>query len=388
MFGFFTAAAAVIAVLVVYHHAVYPLFLALLARRRGPAEPSEMSAEIPRMTVIMPVRNEAALLGAKLKNLAALDYPREKLRIIAACDGPPGSSDAVIAENFARAHAAKGLNVDVMTFSRSRGKTAVLNDVLPMTHGAIAVLTDVSAMLAPDALSRAAKWFSDSAVGAVAAGYRPNAGAGAGLYWRYQRMIKRGEAALGAPVGASGALYFIRGRLFEPMPADTVNDDVMIPMTIAARGFRVVYDESIAAEEAETDTPAADFRRRRRIAAGNLQQAVRLAALLPRMRPGLAFAFVSGKGLRAVTPLLLAAFVVIAAGLGLVSGLWAGVSALTAALGLAALLRFRLPRMRLPKWADALCYAAAGYAAGFIGAAEYMLKRGHVRWSRAVPVTA
>lgn len=385
MYDIAVSAAAVIAVLAVYHHAVYPMILLTLARVRGAPAPSAPSApaDAPFMTVIMPVRDEGALLECKLQNLAALDYPRDKLRIIAACDGPSENSDARIAEAFARAHAHTGLQVDVMTFPESRGKTAVLNDILPMARG-VAVLTDVSAMLPPGALLRAARWFSDPDVGAVGAAYAPSAGAGAQAYWRYQRIIKRGEAALGAPIGLHGALYFIRAGLFRRMPADTVNDDVIIPMAAAARGLRVVYDEIITAREAEADTHTMDFRRRRRIAAGNLQQVKLLSPLLKGMKPGVVFAFLSGKALRAVMPFLLAAFVLTAAGLSSASPFWAGVTACITGLGLAAALRVMFPRVRLPKMIDAACYAAAGYAAGFTGAAGYVFSfnRKTAHWGR------
>ncbi len=44
-------------------------------------------AELPSITVLMPAYNEAQWVAEKLRNLAALDYPQDKLEVVLACDG-------------------------------------------------------------------------------------------------------------------------------------------------------------------------------------------------------------------------------------------------------------------------------------------------------------
>jgi cellulose synthase/poly-beta-1,6-N-acetylglucosamine synthase-like glycosyltransferase len=76
-------------------------------------------------------------------------------------------------------------------------------------------------------------------------------------------------------------------------------------MRIVEAGYIGVYDQSIRIVEMEIDKLGADLRRRRRLAAGAIQQALRLWRLADPRRPGLVFAFLSGKGLRAFMPYLL-----------------------------------------------------------------------------------
>ena len=48
------------------------------------------------------------------------------------------------------------------------------------------------------------------------------------------------DAALNSTIGAAGELFSIRTSLFEPVEKDTLLDDFMISMRIAARGYKIV----------------------------------------------------------------------------------------------------------------------------------------------------
>jgi len=129
--------------------------------------------------------------------------------------------------------------------------------------------------------------------------------AGEQKYWEFQSRLKVNEASLGSAIGSHGAFYLIRTRLYQSLPDDTINDDFIIPMRIVQQGYRSVYEDSIFALELEQADTSQDSHRRYRISAGNLQQALRLRALLsPRYR-GTAFTFASGKVLRVLMPYLM-----------------------------------------------------------------------------------
>jgi len=72
--------------LILWTHAGYALALALLARvlprRALPAAPP-----LPRLSLIVAAHDEQQVIAAKVQNALALDYPRELLEVIVACDG-------------------------------------------------------------------------------------------------------------------------------------------------------------------------------------------------------------------------------------------------------------------------------------------------------------
>ncbi|NMV11706.1 glycosyltransferase family 2 protein, partial [Vibrio parahaemolyticus] len=99
-------------------------------------------------------------------------------------------------------------------------------------------------------------------------------------------------------IGSHGAFYTFRTHLFEPLEVSTINDDFILPMRIVLRGYSAIYEPNMLALELEQSSDDADFKRRLRISAGNMQQLMQLKKLLlPRYR-GTAFAFLSGKVLR------------------------------------------------------------------------------------------
>jgi hypothetical protein len=53
---------------------------------------------------------------------------------------------------------------------------------------------------------------------------------GVGLYWRYEKQIRRDESAIASTMGATGAMYAMRRSLWRPLPEDTILDDVLAPM--------------------------------------------------------------------------------------------------------------------------------------------------------------
>ena len=383
--------------LVVYHHAGYPLLLKTLARLHKderldqPAAPGRRyqprpdDGEQPTVAIIIPAYNEAAVIADKVRNLAIQDYPTEKLQVIIACDGCTDDT-AERARAAASDPLCGDLNVTVRDFAENRGKLAVLNELIPQVDADIVALTDASALLSIDALSIAAHHFQDASVGAVCATYKmlTPGSAGEQTYWQYQVAIKQREAALGAPLGAHGACYLFRPSLFSPLAPDTINDDFILPMSIVAHGKRVVYDTRMIAVELEKATEAMDHRRRRRIGAGNMQQVIRLAPLLVPApgRVGIAFAFISGKGLRPLVPaLMLMAWVGSAL---LASGsIFFAIAAVgqTVLYGLAAL-RAVFPRLPWPRPISALTYLVSGHIAGIIGAVRYLAGLDRGGWRR------
>jgi hypothetical protein len=109
------------------------------------------------------------------------------------------------------------------------------------------------------------------------------------------------ESATDSTVGATGAIYAIRRSLFEPIPADTLLDDVLIPVRIARRGYRVVFDAGARAFDRTAVSARQEYLRKVRTIGGNVQLFARERwLLLPTHR--LWLPAVSHKALRLVAP--------------------------------------------------------------------------------------
>jgi Glycosyltransferases, probably involved in cell wall biogenesis len=266
---------------------------------------SNNKSELPSIGLVIPIYNEEGVLADKLRNLAFVDYPSDKLTVHLIFDGCTDRSYDV-AKNTLREPLLGTLNVSIHNGHENLGKLAQLNRVLPNITADITALSDVSALLSIDALQIAARHFQNANTGAVCATYRflSNGAAQEKSYWQYQCNIKKTESDLGSTLGAHGAFYLFRSAFFRPLPIDTINDDFVLPCSIIQQGLRVVYEPDMIAVELEATEVEQDLSRRLRIGAGNFQQSIRLMPLLNPKYGMTAFMFFSCKWMRPFMPFL------------------------------------------------------------------------------------
>lgn len=382
-------------VLFAYHHFVFPYVLQWMARRRDHAVPVRLAGTddpgLPTVKVVVPAYQEEALIGDKVRNLAAIEYPRGRLEIVIALDGCTDKT-AEIARQALDDVGNPG-HVNLIENEHNQGKLAVLNDEIGKADADIIVLSDVSASVEPLALLRGVVHFQDEDVGVVCGTYKLKfpSNQGEEKYWSFQTRLKSYEAAVAAPMGAHGAFYLFRRKCWEPLPENTINDDFVLPMQIVEAGYRAVYDEDLIAWELERTKVGQEFGRRVRIGMGNMQQLVRFSGLLnPWRKPvrsggvgsaRLAFVFGSGKALRVLVP-----FVVIAGAVSCLSLAYLGYDmfgsiavsgVVVSLLGLWGILGGN----HVPKIVAWLGYLIEGHAATFMGAIGYLRGKQSVQWS-------
>ena len=140
--------------------------------------------------------------------------------------------------------------------------------------------------------------------------------AGVGLYWRYEKALRRLESLVHSTVGLTGSIAAVRRELFRPIPPGVVLDDVYWPLRVVMEGRRVVFDGRAHAFDRLPDAVRSEFRRKVRTLAGVFQLVAHLPeALLPWRNP-VWFAWLSHKLLRLVVPWAWIASMVLAAALG------------------------------------------------------------------------
>ena len=260
-------------------------------------------AATPTVTAVLAVHEGAGHIRAKLTNLLALDYPKGRLDIIVACDGCRD-------DTAAQCRQFSDPRIRVLEFAGRRGKAACLNDAIAAASGEVLLMTDVRQNLDTAALRELVANLADPAVGAVSGELRlldarTGFAGGVDAYWRYEKLIRHAESRSGSTVGVTGALYAMRRELFLPLPPDTVLDDVLIPMRIAASGQRVVFEPLALAWDQPSQQPAEERRRKIRTLAGNYQLILLAPWLLLPWRNPLWWRFVSHKLLRLLAPWLL-----------------------------------------------------------------------------------
>ena len=282
--------------LIAYSYIGYALYL-YLSLRFG-AVPVRRAAATPRVSIVIAARNEEANLPAKLRDIEQANYPQEKIQIIVASDG---STDGTV--DVLRSHP----RVCTVILDHPGGKACALNQAVERATGEILVFLDARQALEAGAIAALISCFADPSIGAVSGELLldQNTLDGVGLYWLIEKYIRKLESATGSVVGVTGAIYAIRRELFMEMPPGTLLDDVYVPMEVARKGKRVIFEPSAIARDKVFTARGKEFSRKVRTLTGNYQLLQLQPWLLTRDNP-LLFRFVSHKLLRLFVPLFLA----------------------------------------------------------------------------------
>jgi cellulose synthase/poly-beta-1,6-N-acetylglucosamine synthase-like glycosyltransferase len=306
-------------VFIVYVYAGYPLLLGVWAmaavRRSGRREllPSQSPSDpdYPGISIIIAARNEGHRLPDRIDNLLAADYPGP-MQIIVASDGSTDDTDEALAPYAGR--------ITLLTLPPS-GKAAALNaGVLVATHP-ILVFADARQRFAPDAIGYLVSHFADPKIGAVSGELlfesdpASSVADSVGVYWSYEKWLRRREAIVGSTLGVTGAIYAMRRSLWQSLPWDTLLDDVLGPMRVVLRGYRVAFDDRAHAHDAMAKDTAAEARRKVRTLAGNFQLLAREPRLLLPIVNPVWLQFMSHKIGRLLVPYALLALLVASAAL-------------------------------------------------------------------------
>ncbi|HET6554387.1 MAG TPA: glycosyltransferase family 2 protein [Dyella sp.] len=295
--------------LLAYVFVGYPAVIWLLARL-SPL-PIRKREQYPSVSVIIVVHDAGRCIQAKLANLDTLNYPPEQIEIIVACDGCTDSTARLV-------RGCGDPRVRLLEFPERRGKAACLNDAVAAARGKVLLLTDARQKLAPLALRELVANLADPLVGAASgelllSDAETGFALGVDAYWHYEKLIRRSESACGSTIGVTGAIYAMHRDLFQPLPPGTVLDDVLVPMRVAARGYRVVFEPRALAWDRVTQQPVEERQRKIRTLAGNCQLIQLAPWLLSPVKNPLWLRFVSHKLLRLLAPWLLLALAVTSA---------------------------------------------------------------------------
>jgi len=403
----------------------YPGIMMLIGRRKAkPHVTPGRDETLPGVVVVFSAHNEEKVIGARISNLLALDYPRDRLQIHVGTDGCTDRT-----ESIAQAWAETDPRIHVTSREQCAGKTSMLkllesearsrdSEFRLLAPGSrLLVFTDANTLFEPDALRRLVVPFSDPKIGGVCGrlllGYASGAVNGCSVpvigttknkepmtnngakgatdestYWNLEALIKAGESRVDSCLGANGAIYAIRAELFpEGIPDNTIIDDFVIGMKVREQGFRMVYEPSALAHEDLPETVGDEWKRRVRIGSGAYQALSLCRACLSPGYGWFALMFWSHKVLRWLTPQLSLGLMMI--GLGLL-GEWAWrtegwVVNLTAVGVVLAFVLFMVlveTTERAGKLYDRLVYFAAMQAALFVGFLKFC--RGNLKgtWER------
>lgn len=293
----------VCAAAIVWTQLGYALTVAVLARllNRPAVLRPEPAGSLPSLSLIVAAHDEALVIEERVANALALDYPRQLLEVIVACDG---CTDAT-------ATRARDAGADVVLELPRGGKIRAQDAAVTHARGSIVAFSDANAMWEPEAARALVAAFDDPRVGYACGQVRfvqTADGVGTrnqeGVYWRYELAVRARESRLSSITAGNGAIYATRRDSY--IVVDPImGHDLSLPFNMVKRGLRAVYVPEARANEKMVPSLAGEFARKRRMMSHTWPILVRGGMLSFRgYPPGYALMIVSHRLLRYLTPFL------------------------------------------------------------------------------------
>ncbi len=254
---------------------------------RGHSKPQPTALhpdDLPHISIVVAAHNEAAVIGALLKNLLALNYPRYDICIM---DDRSTDGTAAIAQTIADSPAVqqaqeKGLTA-LQVVSRAAhttpGKSAVLNEALGLTQGELIAVFDADAQVPQDFLIQMAAYFIDDCVGAVQA-RKVVSNPATNLLTRTQYFemamdsyIQTGRDSIGGAAELRGNGQVVRRSAVMAVGGwndHSLTDDLDLSTRFHLSGWEIRFAATTPVFEEAIPRLAALYRQRRRWAEGSL----------------------------------------------------------------------------------------------------------------------
>lgn len=257
----------------------------------------------PTVTLVVTARNEERVIREKIQNSFELDYPDHLLNILIVSDDSTDCTNAYV-RDYADPRIA------LLELVKRHGKTAAQNVAVQNAQSEILVFSDANAMYDSKAIKHLVKHFEDPQIGCVSGelfylnSKGSSVGEEEGLYWRYEKFIKKQEDKVGTILGVNGSIYAVRRSCYVSLNHDIISDFIE-PLEIVYNGYRVLFESAAKSYEEASSEFEEELTRKRRIVTRSIRSLLKHKHLLnPFRSPMLAFELFSHKILRWFSPVL------------------------------------------------------------------------------------
>lgn len=304
-----------------YSYIGYGLVLWLLVKLRaafGRSKDQKQAQDFtPPVTLVVAAYNEEDAIRQKIENTLSLHYPADALHIIFITDGSTDATPDMVTQ-FPQ--------IQLLHNDERRGKVAAMHRAMGFVKTPYVIFSDANTVLNKESIRNIVRHYQDETVGGVAGEKKilPSsgeaaAGAGEGLYWKYESFLKKLDWQFYTVVGAAGELFSIRTALYEYPGDNILLDDFIISLRVCQKGYRVAYEADAFAMETASLSIKEEQKRKIRISAGGFQSMYLLRGLLNIFNyPRLSFQYISHRVLRwtlcpLFLPLILACNIILVA---------------------------------------------------------------------------
>jgi cellulose synthase/poly-beta-1,6-N-acetylglucosamine synthase-like glycosyltransferase len=249
---------------------------------------SHATKKLPKVSIIVPVKNEEKVIGRLLEALEKLQYPEEKKEVIIVNDD---STDRT--QEICKIFSEKFHHIRLLTRKNSTTKASALNYGVKFAEGDIIATFDADSVPEPDSLLNAVKLFKDPKVAAVQ-GRVCSINADESMLTKflyYEGAVQydgyiRGKDQLGLFVSLAGTCQFIRSNILEEMKGwkdESLSEDVELSLRLTGKDYKIRYASDVRTWEESPRNLKDLVNQRARWYRGNIELGFKFGVLLKKL---------------------------------------------------------------------------------------------------------
>ena len=241
---------------------------------------------LPKFSLIVPTKNEEAVIRRCLDGIMNIDYPKDKMQVIV-IDGNSSDHTPSICQEFKQRYPE---NFIVVSEQTAKGKPAALNLALPYVSGEIVGTFDADSLPEKDVLAKVAAYFNNKEITAVqgrttSLNERSNALtrviAMEEKAWFQALLTGREKLQLFVPL--NGSCQFVRRTVLEELDGwdeNSLTEDVEFALRLVEKKHLIKYAEDVCSGQETPTTLGNLVRQRIRWYRGYMETALKYGRLL------------------------------------------------------------------------------------------------------------
>lgn len=206
----------------------------------------------PKITILLPVRDEEIVIKEKLTELLDMNYPLKKISLLI-LDSQSKDRTIQIAEDYLEQYSAE-INYEIIKIDKP-GKSYAVNCAMDLINTEFFIMMDAESILFPESLLQIIKWFTDESIGAVCGKFSPQIDDLDYDYRKNFNILRIGESAIHSTPIFEGSICAFRKEALggKKINSNINSDDTQLSLLSIRNGYRSIMDKDLIFIEPPTE---------------------------------------------------------------------------------------------------------------------------------------
>ena len=265
------------------------IYMGIRSKRKEIPLQALAAGELPKISLIVPTKNEELVIKRCLDGILDLDYPKDKLEVIVV-DGNSIDDTCKICSEYSKQHPSL---IKLLAEEKSKGKPAALNLALSVATGEIVGLFDADSLPKQDALNKVVSYFNEKKVVAVQ-GRTTSLNEKSNALTRvialeekaWFQMLLSGRENLRLFVPLNGSCQFVKRSVLMDVGGwdeNSLTEDVELAVRLVEKNHVIKYAPDVCSGQETPNRLGSLFEQRMRWYRGYMETALKYGRLLDKL---------------------------------------------------------------------------------------------------------